>query len=633
TGGNRTPFDTFQIFGTVTKVTGKHSIKMGTDMRELRESSASYGNSVGRYRFTNDWTRGPLYTSPGGPVGQSLASLMLGLITNNDNSNYEIQPYRTQQSRYYAFFIQDDWRVSSNLTINAGLRYERETGTKERFNRTTIGFDPNAQLAVTDAARAAYAANPNPLLSPASFNPRGGVLFASPGNREAYSTYPYAFAPRFGFAWSPSMLGAGKTVLRGGFGIFYYTIGTQGVYQPGFNARTPITGTLDNYLTPAATLSNPFPTGISQPLGAAEGVNTFVGQNLTVYDNRQAQPYTIRWNFNIQRELSRNLVLELGYMGSRSVHIYETRNSTDTDIDMNAVPAQYLSPSTTRDQATITRLQASTPNPFAGLLPGTTLNGSTVQVQQLLRPFPQFAGNSGVRIAGMNNGYSNYNALMVRLERRYANGLQLTTNYTWSKLNEATRRLNPTIPVLEYRIANEDRPHRWVFGFNYDLPFGRGRHFGGGVSRWVDAVIGGWSTNGIWTIQSGEPINFEDRNAIYLGGDWKVKGHNGGFDRQVFDPTVFNRNPQQQLDLNVRYFGSRFSNVRGDYTNNIDFSIIKAFQIFERLNAQLRGEAFNLANRPQFSNPETDMLNQNFGKSTGQSNNPRSIQLGLRLRW
>jgi len=632
-GGNTTPFDTFQLFGTVTKVTGRHSIKAGTDMRELRESAANYGNSVGRYRFTDAWTRGPLNTSPGAPVGQSLASFMLGLpVNDSSNSNYEVNSYRTQSARFYSLFLQDDWRVNSALTLNAGLRFERETGTVERFNRTLIDFDPNAVNAVSEAARAAYARSPNALLPASQFNPRGGVVFATPENRNIYST-DNAWAPRFGFAWSPAAKDAAKMAIRGGFGLFYSTIGTQGVNQPGFNARTPLVATLDNYLTPNVTLSDPFPQGIRQPVGSKDGTNTFLGQNVTVYNHDQAAPYTMRWNLNIQRTFGRNFVLEAGYLGSRALHLFETRDSTASDINVNSIPAQYLSRSLLRDNSTIQRLGAIVPNPFQGLLTDTALDGSTIALSQLLRPYPQFSGDSGVRIQGLNNAYSNYHALMIRLERRYASGLQLTTNFTWSKLMEATRRLNESIPTLEYRIANEDRTRRFVFGGNYDLPFGKGKKFGSGAGRALDVLIGGWSMNGILTLQSGQPISWDDRNIIYYGGNLNTNGHNGGLDRSVFNPTPFERNSTLQLSNNIRWFPTRFNDVRQDYLNNIDFSVIKNFQVTERVSAQLRGESFNLTNRPVFGGPETSPTNQNFGRATGQDNQPRSIQIGLRLKW
>src|SRR5262249_41795221 len=209
-GGDVTPFDTFQLFGTLTKVTGRHALKAGTDLRELRAPSSSFGNSVGRYDFTSDWTRGPLNTSPGAPVGQSLASFLLGLPSNDSsNSNYEVNSYRTQKSRYYSLFLQDDWRGSSTLKLNIGLRFEKETGTTERYDRTLVDFDPAALLAVTNAARAAYAKSPNELLSPSQFNPLGGVVFASPDNRNVYGT-DMGWAPRFGVAWAPAFLGTGK---------------------------------------------------------------------------------------------------------------------------------------------------------------------------------------------------------------------------------------------------------------------------------------------------------------------------------------------------------------------------------------------------------------------------------------
>jgi hypothetical protein len=621
--GNYTPFDTFQLFGSVTKVTGRHSLKFGADLRELRESSASYGSSAGEYRFTNDWTRGPLDNSAGAPVGQSLASFMLGLP--NNSSFFDVNAFRTQRSRYYAFFVQDDWRVNNRLTLNMGLRYERETGTTERYDRTIVGFDYGAANRATAAARAAYAANPNPVLPASLFNPTGGVLFASPDRRNVYSTYPYAFSPRFGFAWSPGFLGS-KTVIRAGYGIFYYTTGTQGIQQPGFSQRTPMVATLNNYLSPNATLANPFPQGIGQPVGNANGIDTFLGQTLTFRNPNAAQPYTQRWNLNIQRELPWQMVVEVGYLGSNAFHLTE-------DHDINFIPQEYLSTSLTRDDANNNRITATVPNPFAGLLPGTGLNGNTISLSQLLRPFPQFNGQNGVRIEGDNTGSSNYHAAMVRWEKRYSGGLQITSNYTFSRNMERVRRRQASDPLPEYRVADEDRPHRFVFGFNYDLPFGRGRAIGGSWNRWIDAGLGGWSLNGIYTIQSGAPINWDDRNIIYYGGDLKLQSGNGGLDKVAFDTSVFERAAARQLVNNVRYFPTRFSNLRVDRTNNADVSIMKTFRFFERLDAQLRGEFFNVANHPVFDGPITDPTNSNFGRITGQTNQARSIQVGLRLKW
>jgi len=238
---------------------------------------------------------------------------------------------------------------------------------------------------------------------------------------------------------------------------------------------------------------------------------------VTVYNHDQAAPYTMRWNLNIQRGLGRNVVLEAGYMGSRALHLYETRDSSATDINVNSIPAQYLSRSLLRDNATIQRLGAIVPNPLQGLLTDTALDGSTIALSQLLRPYPQFSGDSGVRIQGLNNAYSNYHALMIRLERRYSSGLQLTTNFTWSKLMEgdaAAKRVDSHAGV-SYR---ERGPHA-AFCVRRQLrsAFREGKRFGSAAGRALDALIGGWSMNGILTLQSGQPISWDDRNIIYYG--------------------------------------------------------------------------------------------------------------------
>ncbi|MBK7928449.1 MAG: TonB-dependent receptor [Bryobacterales bacterium] len=467
-GGDRTPFDSYQIFMAATKILGQHTLKFGTDLRTQRESSNSFGNSSGLYQFNQSWTRGPLDNSPTAPLGQDIAAFMLGMPTGG---SFDVNATRTQSAKYVAFFLQDDWRVKTNLSLNLGLRYEKETGNIERWNRAVRGFDNGASLNLTSAARAAYAAAPSPLLPAAQFNPVGGILYADPSNRSLYGTPSKNISPRFGFSWSPNMFG-GKTVFRGGIGLFFNTAGTQlTVNQPGFSQSTPLVATLDNFRTPAATFANPFPNGIIQPAGNANGVNTFLGQSIRYVTPVLGRSYNWRWNLNIQRELAKNLLLELGYIGADG-------NGLPIDRERNAVPAQFLSTSPTRDQATIDRLTAVVPNPFRGLIPGTGLNGNTIGTENLLRPFAQFSGDGGVREDAQPMGFSKFHMFQVRLDKRFSNGFQFLTNFQWSKFMEATSYLYSAAPAPEYRIAGEDRPFRFVGSANYELPFGKGKAVG-----------------------------------------------------------------------------------------------------------------------------------------------------------
>jgi len=618
-GGDRTPFDNYQIFLAATKVSGRHTLKFGTDLRTQRESSNSFGNSSGLYAFNQNWTRGPLDNSPTAPLGQDFSAFMLGLPTSG---SFDVNATRTQSANYMAFFLQDDLRVRANLTFNLGLRYEKETETIERWDRAVRGFDPTANLSITAAAKAAYAARPNTLLPVSQFNPVGGILFADSNNRTIYDTANNAISPRFGFAWSPAALGS-KTALRGGVGVFYATAGTFGIQQPGFSQTTQLVATLNNFETPAATFANPFPSGILQPVGNANGVNTFLGQSVRYVNRELNQPYTIRWNFNIQRELGSNLLLELGYMGSKAEKLPVDRENN------NPIPAQYLSTLPTRDQATIDRLSALVPNPFQNLLPGTSLNGATINAENLLRPYPQFNGNNGVREDAQTRGYSNFHMLQARLDKRFSNGFQFLMNFQWSKFLEAARFLYPSATGLEYRIAGEDRPLRFVFSSTYELPFGRGKRFASGSGPVLNRLVGGWQLAGIFNLQTGGPVSFEDRNTmIYYGGDIQWDARNLS---RAFDTTRFETNPSRQLDRNVRTLPSAFSAYRTDRINNIDLSLIKSVAIVERVKIQFRAETFNLFNHAIFNGPETNPTSGNFGRITSQANLPRTFQLALRL--
>jgi hypothetical protein len=618
-GGDSTPFDTFQIFSTLNKVSGSQTFKFGVDLRQQRESASSFGNSVGQYTFGSGWTNAGT-GAPSAPLGQDIASFLLGLPTAG---SFDLNATRTQSANYYAFFVQDDWRVRSNLTLNIGLRYERETGTVERFNRTIIGYDPNAINSVTKAAQAAYAARPIPELPVNQFKATGGVLFADDKNRSVSSTYPWAFSPRLGMSWSPAALHS-KTVIRGGVGIFYNTYGTFGIQQPGFSQSTQVVSSLDSMLTPSATFSNPFPQGIQQPAGAAKGFDTFLGQNVT-YENRNLmQPYIWRWSFNIQQEIGHNMLVEVGYIGSRGSKLTENR-------DLNFIPLEFLSTSPVRDQANIDRLTRVVPNPFAGLLGSTSLSGSTTSVEQLLRPFPQMSGNAGTRVEALNTGRSSFHMLQARFEKRYTKGFSFLTNFQWSKMMEETNRLNAADPFLEHRISDEDRPLRFVVSGTYELPFGKGKAFLGNRNGFVSRVVGGWQLNAIYIASSGGPLDFTDRNSIYYGGPLNLNPRQ--IDGRAFDTTRFETASNRQLDRNRRTFPTRFANLRADGVNNMDASLIKNTQIAERLTLQLRAEMFNVFNRSQFNGPELNPTNNNFGRITSAANLPRVMQLALRLRW
>jgi hypothetical protein len=619
-GGDRTPFDIFQIFGSVTKLHGQHTLKFGGDVRELRESSSSYGNSGGQYVFREDYTRGPLDNSTAAPLGQDLAALMLGYPTSG---GFDINAFRTNQAKYWAVFVQDDFRPRSNLTFNIGLRFEGDLGTTERFNRSVSGFDPAATLSVTSAAEAAYALKPVAGGVPASaFKVRGGLLYEGQNSKYVYEPNFGYFSPRFGFAWTPGGSGRG-TVIRGGFGVFVAPIITQGINQPGFSQNTAVLGaTTTGNLLPAVTLDNPFPGGIQRPTGAALGTDTFLGKSVTFYNPHPQNPYSIRWNLDIQRQIGKGAVFEIGYTGNHYVHL-------TIDQNLNGTPAQYLSSSPFRDQPVIDRNSTTVANPFAGLLPGTNLSGSTVSFTQLTLPFPQF---TGVTMSQGNGGESYFHALQTRFEKRFSHGFQILANYQFSRTFTKDTYQNSFGP-LEKRPADIDRPHRFVTSFGYELPFGKGQPLLGGLSGFsgavLDRIVGGWMVNGIFSYESGGPAgNWGD--VIYFGGPLNWNPNNPD---HVFDTTSFNTVSSQQLSNHIRTFPTRFSNLRLPPTNNLDASVIKNTRIRERVMLQYRCEFFNAFNHPVFNGPNLTVTSSAAGTVSSVYNIERHIQMALRLTW
>ncbi len=633
-GDGANAYDSFQLFGEITKVHGNHIFKFGTDIREYRWSVFTHGNSAGAYTFTsnntgstsNAWTNGPNPNSAPSPLGQDFAAFLLGFPTSG---SYDLNSQSTTQSKYFSLFLQDDWRWKSNLTLNLGIRWEHETPTTERFNRAVDGFDPAATNSISAAAAAAYNASPIPQIAAGQFRALGGPTFASTDNPALYHTSAGLFSPRFGFAWTPKALGS-KTVVRGGLALFVSPIeiigngetsSTVALSQAGFSQSTSYNASNNSFLTPATNLSDPFPTGFVAPAGSSRGASTFLGQNLALFNPNPRNPYSIRWNFGVQRELPGHFVMEVAYIGNHVVHL-----PISTQLDY--VPRQYLSTSQLRDAAAVTLLTGTVTNPLKGLLPNSSsLNGSTIARQQLLIPFPQYAvgaGTSNGIVLGTNPaGSSYYHSFNVRVQKRFTNGLTLLNNFIWSKLVDHLVYLNDFDPAPEKRVSSDSRPLREVLAASYQLP-------GKFQNRITNAVLGRWAINGIATFQSGPPLGWG--NVVYLGGPLNFNPHqpNGpAFDINQF-VTASSVQPTAQ---NIRVFDTNFNNLRRDPTKNVDMSILKKFGLGEKRFFEVRFEAFNVTNRVGFGGPNLSPTNLLFGQITTQANTPRRVQVGARLVW
>ena len=444
---------------------------------------------------------------------------------------------------------------------------------------------------------------------------RGGLLFAGANGHELWNGQNKTFLPRIGLAYQID----GNTVIRTGYGIFYDTIGVNrsAEIQTGYTATTPIQASLDNGLHFVATTANPFPNGLFAPQGSSGGLQTNLGQALAVYPVNRVQPYSQRWTLDVQRTLFKDFLLDVGYVGNKAIHLGVDRN-------INATPNQYLSTSPVRDQATINALSTQVPNPFFGINPVYT---KTIAVADLLRPYPEFGDITETQPLG----YSWYHALQVRGEKRFAHGYMLGASYTFSKNMEATSFLNAGDAAVNRGIAALDRPHRLNLQAIVELPFGRGRLIGSGMPKALNAMIGGWQLNNIFTYQSGDPLGFG--NVIFNGNfhDIPLASGDRSANRWFNTAAGFVTASAQQLASNIRTFPKALAGVRGDGQTDWNLSLIKHFKLKERINLELRFEGYDIMNHPNFSDPNTTVTSSAFGTVTSQAGLSREFQGALRV--
>jgi hypothetical protein len=326
-----------------------------------------------------------------------------------------------------------------------------------------------------------------------------------------------------------------------------------------------------------------------------------------------------RWQLSIQRQIAKDTVVEIAYVGNRGTDLIVTRNYVVT-------PRQYLSTLPVRDAAVINTLSAAVPNPFYPLLPGTSLSGTTVAMNQLLKAYPEF---TGLNIDG-NQGYSWYHGLQTQIQKRFSHGYTITGAFTWSKFMDATGYLNDTDPTTEKVISSQDRPMRVVTSSIYELPFGRGRKFGSGVRGIPGGFIGGWQVEGIYQWQMGDAMGFGNVTLFQPISSILLPSSQRNI-YQWFNTSAFDTNTADALSSNIRVLSSRFAGIRGPGISMCDLSALKNTRIREGMNLQFRGEFINAFNHPQFSDPSTSVTSKAFGTVTNTSQLPRTVQLGLKL--
>ena len=648
TAASNLPSQSFQLFTAYTKIRGNHILKIGADLRQYRLNTYTPGNSTGTFSFSgNSWVRQTSSASSTVVLGQDFASFLLGLPYS---ASYDLNTSASWYSYYGSGFIQDDWRVKSNLTINLGARFDHDGPYHEKWGRTVDGFNTTAANPLAAAAEAAYAAKPNSYIPASAFNVPGGLTFASPSNNTVYQNHSHIVSPRIGFAWTPAVF-KGKTVFRGAFGVFEAPVtiadlAITGTYstspvinQEGFSQTTSIAAPSTSLLNPtqagAISLSNPFPNGITRPSGSSAGLATFAGQNVAFLNPNMLSPYSARWDFDIQHSLTPNTLLEVLYIGNHSIHL------PIAVTQLNGIPQQYLSTLGVRDPSVAYLSTPTVSNPFSGL--ATSQNASTTTVAQLLARYPEFPvgdgatgwnGGGGVLEDNLSVGSSYFHSLNVRLQRRFSSGLNLTVNYIRSRLIEEASWLNSSDPRPEKRVSPTDRPNRFVAAVVYQLPVGQNQalHF---PSRLANTLFGDWLITTVYQYQSGAPLMFLNASStspgdyVYFGAPLDL--NNRQVNGTAFSTAAFDTKAADAFNYHLRDFPTDFNNLRADGINQLDASVNKQFRIDEKRRFELRFEAYNLPNHPVFAAPNTQASASGFGLITATANRFRTIQLVGRI--
>jgi trimeric autotransporter adhesin len=641
----------YAINGAVTKLISNHSVKVGADVRRLGVALATESTLGGSFSFD------PLFTSRNGTGGHEVASLLLGLPSDGS------VPFNAGEgewyTRYWGAYVQDDWRVTSQLTLNYGLRLEHEDGLREVNDQQTVGFDQSA-------------VNPIDALVPktgllAGKTLRGGLIYANVNGAPDYQGNPKKIkpAPRIGMTYAIDT----NTVLRTGYGLYWapwnYPGAGSGYIATGFSRTTGLSQSSAESEVPKTILDNPFPSGLLAPIGSSLGLLTNVGGRVDFVDQTKGSPKVHQYSADIQRQLPGAMALTIGYVGATGRDI-GYGGVSDAVININQIdPAVARAAFPLGSGWDPAKLRESIANPFFGIAAAGELGSTpTIPRGQLLRPFPEFGDiYMHQTTAGSKR---QYNALELQLDKRLggssSNWWGGRYSYTYSRTMDNQfaessvygRRTSAPQNVYdlaaEYSLSNFDSPHRIVLAPIVQLPGPADRRSG------AYALLGGWNASAVVELVSGPPLNAtmgsaaSDTNLGLLGGSLGERQR----PNLVGDPNTSGGDEDRAASAahpGARWFnGSAFANpgpgqfgnaprtigdARWQFRKNVDLVFAKDTRFAGNQIGEIRFEILNLTNTAKFGNypgiNSSDL--SSFGRVDIQAGFMRIWQLSFRYRF
>jgi hypothetical protein len=644
-GGNQNTSKVWSLQPNVSLTQGKHNVRGGLDIRSTVVEARTIGNAAMRIRFDRRYTQRD-FSRGDALSGSSFASLLLGAPFGGEIDNNVLPDFNWA---YWAPWVQDDWKISTKLTVNAGFRWDFNRPLGEAENRLNYAFDPTVAVPVS-----------------AAIPVTGGLTFVSvDGNPDRpWKNDNNNFQLRGGFAYQL----AEKTVLRGGYGRYFLNpardpsgVAGTGILTQGFSIQTPLIGSNDSDRNPLYNLANPFPSGVLQAPGSSLGPKTFLGRDISYATPNFVVPYVDQFSIGVQQELRWGVVAEVSYAGSRS-------RKQETEFRGINEPSRAL-----QDQCDVTLggsrafCDEQLPNPFfqvPGFEGTNRFTSATLSRFELSRPFPQFGQ---ITEAWRNDGKIDYDSLQFVGNKRWSRGFTVNVNYTWVPRFEQTGSaagftqgpreqgdfnayIDNSTQQLYVGPYFTHRRHRLTASGVYEFPFGRDR---GGITG---ALLKGWSVAPMFVYQSGQPWRIPTN--VDIVGDPSIAVEKTGQFIYGMQPCVGQRNnatgQYELLAYSVAYgctepfflirepfqrrtTGFMVDELRRPSYWELDLNFAKTTSITDRVRFQLRIEAFNIFNSPMYDERdyERNTNSADFGRinrnTVGQSNFQRFVQLGFRL--